>query len=72
QGFTVYYTTDKVLDNASDSMTKLNWSKTLTDYSKATGIKIVMDNGKVLKSKESVDFEFGAIVPKTGLKAEDK
>ncbi|MGF2715662.1 isopeptide-forming domain-containing fimbrial protein, partial [Bacillus cereus] len=72
QGFTVYYTTDKVLDNASESLTKLNWAKSVSDYSKVTAIKIVMDSDRVLGSKETVDFNYTMKAPNGGLERKDK
>ena len=56
EGFTVYYTTDTPLEDEADAVSQMSWVTSLSDYSKAKAIKIVMDEGRVLESQETADF----------------
>ena len=68
EGFTVYYTTDEVVEDASKAMDELNWQTTLSDYSQATAIKIVMDEGVSIAPEEQKNFVLEMKAPSEGVK----
>lgn len=64
EGFTTYYTTDDIPEKETEAIHQLNWKTSLSDYSKTTAIKIVMDENHELKSKEQIDFILPMKAPK--------
>ena len=56
EGFTAYYTTDEPGNDMKTFTTDANWNESLEDYSKATAIKIVMDEGESIPAEATVEF----------------
>ncbi|MGK0578014.1 hypothetical protein, partial [Macrococcus capreoli] len=56
-GYNVFYTTDNIPNNTNAGVLKdsLNWSSSVGDYSKVTGIKVVSQDGQVIAPGSKVD-----------------
>jgi len=56
EGYTAYYTTTLPAADMSTYVSSANWVTSMTDYSLAKGIKIVLNSGNVLKNNSVVSF----------------
>ena len=73
EGFTVYYTTDKVEGDMAQYVRNSTWVTELDDYTKATSFKLELDEGQVLKQGYKDTFKARFIIPEnTELNWEDK
>ena len=56
-GYTVYYRTDIPSDDVNTAVAENSWQTSVTDYSKVTAIKVVMNPGTILKRGNIVYFD---------------
>lgn len=62
-GFDVFYTEDSIPEDIPDFTKNATWVSSVTDYSKVTAFKLVLQSGTLFKSGETRTFEVPFDIP---------